>query len=107
MQREVFGAMCDLAVRLGKPLVVESVDADQDLVAVLAEHCPTEFPVCLHAFAGSPDLAFKLLRQFPGMRMSFTASITFTKAKQIKMLAFDCPLDRLMLASSAPFHRPK
>ena len=107
MQQDVLKAMCALAVRLGKPLLVESIDADADIGAVLAAHCPPDHPICLHAFAGSPDVGFALLKRFTGMRLSFTASITFAKAAQIKTLAFDCPLDRLMLASSAPFHRPK
>lgn len=34
MQKETLGAMCSLAVRLGKPLLVESVEADADIAAV-------------------------------------------------------------------------
>jgi len=34
VQKETLGAMCSLAVRLGKPLLVESVEADADIAAV-------------------------------------------------------------------------
>jgi hypothetical protein len=47
----------------------------------------------------SPSLMLAALAKFPGALVAFSGAVTFTKSKLLHEAAFDCPLDRLALAS--------
>jgi TatD DNase family protein len=100
-QREAFEAQMDLAGRAGKPAVIHSRDADQDMVAVLANHPKTV--AIMHSFTGGSEL----LRTAVGLGhyVSWSGMITFKNwHREENLLA--TPLDRLLIETDAPYLAP-
>jgi hypothetical protein len=54
----------------------------------------------------SPSLMQTALGTFPGALVAFSGAVTFSKSRQLHEAAFDCPMDRIALASEAPEHVP-
>ena len=50
----------------------------------------------------SPDLALAALAALPDALLAFTGAVTFSKSKRLHETAFDCPMDRVALASECP-----
>ena len=82
-------------------------DADHNLLAALVRHrdaCAsagaTRVPAIL--IDASPDLALAALAALPDALLAFTGATTFSKSKRLHETAFDCPMDRVALASECP-----
>ena len=102
-QAESFRAQAELAVELGKPLVVHTRAADADTVAVLRE-LPAETPVVLHCFS-SPDLLEPALER--GWHMSFAGNLTYPKAPELRWAVARVPAERLLLETDCPYLAPQ
>ena len=82
-------------------------DADADLLAALVRHrdaCASAGATRVPAFLidASPDLALAALAALPDALLAFTGAVTFSKSKRLHETAFDCPMDRVALASECP-----
>ena len=82
-------------------------DADHNLLAALVRHrdacasaSATRVPAIL--IDASPDLALAALAALPDALLAFTGATTFSKSKRLHETAFDCPMDRVALASECP-----
>ena len=92
------------------PVLVTSAggaDADADLLAALVRHrdaCASAGSTRVPAFLidASPDLALAALAALPDALLAFTGAVTFSKSKRLHETAFDCPMDRVALASECP-----
>jgi TatD DNase family protein len=102
-QRAAFAAHLQLAVDLGKPVVVHARDADADMAAMLRELGKNPPVVVLHSFS-SGDAVWEA-----GMAInayfSFSGMITFKNFAHTGRLAV-CPSDRLLLETDAPYLAP-
>ena len=72
----------------------------------MAASAPAPARVPLLFLNPSPALMLSALGIFPGALIAFSGAVTFTKSKQLHEVAFDCPMDRIALASEAPEHVP-
>jgi TatD DNase family protein len=100
-QREVFGALIEIARAHDLPLVVHSRGAEAETLAFLRECGATR--VDFHCFGGN----FKLARRVcaAGYYCSIPANIT--KNQLFQKMARELPLDRLLTETDAPYLAPE
>jgi TatD DNase family protein len=90
----------------GLPLVIHARDADNDIARILEEETQRgAFPFVLHCFTGAPDLARRGLAL--GGYVSFSGVVTFKKSEDLRAIAKDVPLERLLVETDAPYLAPE
>jgi TatD DNase family protein len=102
---QVFRTHIDAARRTGLPLVIHSRDADEDMAAILRDEMGKgAFKALLHCFTSSQQLAATGLEL--GLSVSFSGVLTFKTSEELRRIAADVPLDRLLVETDAPFLAP-
>jgi len=99
-QRELFIQLIELAKELKKPLVIHSREAYEETLKILEQEDAKE--VDMHMF-GDHRLTKRVIDN--GWFISINTIIL--KSKSHKKIARDCPLERLMLETDAPWLAPK
>lgn len=90
----------------GLPLEIHSRDADEDMARIIEEeHSRGPFPAILHCFTGGHDLAMRAATL--GVMISFSGIITFRKSDELRAVAAEVPMDRLLVETDAPFLAPE
>ena len=102
-QAEAFRAQIALAKEFGKPLIIHSRDAFDDIYSILSEDAG--YPVVIHCFTGTADEARAWLDL--GFMLSFTGIITYPKNGALRDVVRDTPLDRMMIETDAPYLAPQ
>lgn len=100
VQRDVFAWHIDLAKRSGKPLMIHNRDADRDLLDVLAAEGDPE-TVIMHCFSGDAAVARECVDR--GYLLSFSGTVTFVNAAELREAAKLTPDDQLLVETDAPF----
>ena len=104
-QREGFVRHIEAARRTKLPLVIHTRDADDDIAAILNEETGRgPFPFVLHCFSSSEALA--VLGQSLNGYVSFSGILTFRRADELRSIAKNVPLDRLLVETDAPYLAP-
>lgn len=89
----------------GLPLVIHSRDADEDMGKILREEMGKgSFKALLHCFTASRMLAQTGLEL--GLSISFSGVVTFKNSQELRDIARDVPLDRILVETDAPFLAP-
>jgi TatD DNase family protein len=87
------------------PLVIHARAADDDMIRILEEETGKgAFPAVLHCFSSGPDLARCGLAL--GMYLSMSGILTFKTSDELRSIAADTPLDRLLVETDAPYLAP-
>lgn len=87
------------------PLVIHARDADDDAARILEEEMGKgAFPALLHCFTGSRELALKAVDL--GLYVSFSGILTFKNSSQLRDIAAELPIDRLLVETDAPYLAP-
>jgi TatD DNase family protein len=103
--RRVFRGHIALARELDLPLVIHTRDADDDMGAILRQEMGQgRFRAVLHCFTASRALAETALGL--GLMISFSGVVTFKKSEELRGLARDVPLERLLVETDAPYLAP-
>lgn len=94
------------AARLsGLPLVIHARAADEDMIAILeSETDKGSFPAVLHCFSSGLELAKRAIKL--GHFVSFSGILTFKKSVELREIAMQLPLDRLLVETDAPYLAP-
>jgi TatD DNase family protein len=101
----VFRAQIGLARELSLPLVIHARDADDDVARILREEMALgPFAAVLHCFTSSRALAETGLEL--GLHVSFSGVLTFKNSADLRAIARDVPLDRVLVETDAPFLAP-
>jgi TatD DNase family protein len=101
----VFRAQIAMARELELPLVIHARDADDDVAAILREEMAAgSFQAVLHCFTSSRALAETGLEL--GLYVSFSGVLTFKNSGELRAIARDVPLDRVLVETDAPFLAP-
>jgi TatD DNase family protein len=100
-QRRLFERQVELAVELGKPVVIHTRAADDDTLAVLER---TSGTVVLHCFS-SPALLEPALEH--GWYVSFAGNVTYPKAEELRDAARRVPRDRILAETDSPYLAPQ
>jgi TatD DNase family protein len=105
-QAEGFRRHIAAARRTGLPLEIHSREADADTARILAdEHANGAFPAILHCFTGGRELARAAVAL--GLYVSFSGVVSFKKSDELREIAREVPLDRLLVETDAPFLAPE
>lgn len=89
----------------GLPLVIHSRDADDDMIAILREESEEgAFPFVLHCFSSCRALAETGVEL--GGYVSLSGILTFKNSREIRDIASDVPMDRLLVETDAPYLAP-
>ncbi|MEM7214754.1 MAG: TatD family hydrolase [Pseudomonadota bacterium] len=89
----------------GLPLVIHSRDADDDMAEILEDEMGKgAFPMVLHCFSSGRDLAEKGVEL--GAYVSLSGILTFNRSVELRNIAGDVPLDRLLVETDAPYLAP-
>ena len=101
----VFRTHITAARESGLPLVIHARDADADIAAILRDEMKKgSFKALLHCFTASRELAETALEL--GLTISFSGVLTFKNSGDLRAIARDVPLDRLIVETDAPFLAP-
>ncbi len=94
------------AARLAQlPLVIHARAADEDMIALLEDEMGKgAFPAVLHCFSSGPELARRGLTM--GFYLSMSGILTFKASEELREIARNAPLDRLLLETDAPYLAP-
>ena len=101
----VFRAQIGLARELDLPLVIHAREADADVARILREEMAVgRFAALLHCFTSSRALAETGLEL--GLYISFSGVLTFKNSADLRAIARDTPLDRVLVETDAPYLAP-
>ncbi|MBI3558397.1 MAG: TatD family hydrolase [Deltaproteobacteria bacterium] len=112
VQRASFERQLELAVAWDKPIVIHARDAEPDLLTSLTAYAAKRRaadpsgrgPGIIHCFSGTRNFAEECLKL--GFYISFSGIVTFKKAADLRDIARDVPLDRILLETDSPFLAP-
>ena len=87
------------------PLVIHARSADKDMIEILQNESKNGlFPAILHCYSSGPELAQAGLDL--GHYVSFSGILTFKNAQEIRDIAAQVPMDRLLVETDAPYLAP-
>ncbi len=104
VQFAVFRRQVEIAAEVGKPIVIHSREAHQEVLDLLAD-CPRPPNVVFHCFTGSEAEARQILAA--GYWISLTGVVTFKRADELRRVARLIPEERLMLETDSPYLSPE
>lgn len=95
-QKQLFTRFIVLADKLSLPLVIHSRDAVQDAVEILEQH--TTKRVLMHMFTSR-----SLLKQVIDNGWLVSVNTYMLRSKNVKKIVRDCPVDKMVLETDAPW----
>ncbi|OGT30524.1 MAG: hypothetical protein A2W28_07800 [Gammaproteobacteria bacterium RBG_16_51_14] len=103
-QRERFRTHIRAAKEVGKPLIIHSREAKDDVIRILTEEGADTVGGVMHCFVDD----WKTARQAMEMNfyISFSGIITFKNAGDLKSVAQKVPLDRILVETDSPYLAP-
>jgi TatD DNase family protein len=106
VQAKNFRANIRGAQLAGLPLAIHARDADDDIATILREEADRggAFAFLLHCFSSTRGLAEAALAM--GGFISFSGILTFPRSAELRGIAADVPLDRLLVETDAPYLAP-
>ncbi|XP_072026850.1 putative deoxyribonuclease TATDN2 [Amphiura filiformis] len=107
LQQEVFRRQLNMALKMDKPLVIHSRDAEDDTINIMASMVPRDYPIHRHCFTGTPEEAQRWFSVFPKSFIGLTALVTFPSAFPTHRTAKEIPLERLLLETDSPYFLPR
>ncbi|MCP8941117.1 TatD family hydrolase [Alsobacter sp. SYSU M60028] len=106
VSQRVFRTHIAAARASGLPLVIHAREADDDMIRILSEEMEQgRFAAVLHCFSSGPELARVGVEL--GLYVSFSGILTFKKSDELRAIAADVPLDRLLVETDAPYLAPQ
>jgi TatD DNase family protein len=111
VQKEVFTRQMELAATAKLPIVIHcrpseaSDNAWDDCLGLIREHWAAKgLGGILHCFTGNWTQGKSALDM--GFMISFAGNVTFPKAQQIRDVALQVPLERLLIETDSPYLAP-
>jgi TatD DNase family protein len=105
VQVNVFRRQLQLARDLRLPVIIHTREAEAETIEILkSEWGSCGLPGIMHCFSGSQWLAQQALEL--GFSISFSGIITFKKAEELRAIAKQVPLDRLLIETDCPYLAP-
>lgn len=104
-QEEVFRYQIELALEIGRPLVIHARKAEEQVCDILRNYPTLAGRVVFHCFSANSTTAQRILDM--GFWLSFTGVVTFANAREIREAAKLVPDDRFMLETDAPYMSPE
>jgi TatD DNase family protein len=106
VQRRVFRTHIAAARESGLPLVIHAREADEEMTEILTgEFREGRFDAVLHCFSSTERLAQVGVEL--GFYVSFSGIVTFKRSDELRAIARQIPLDRLLVETDAPYLAPQ
>ncbi len=103
-QQEVLTKFLDIYKRGGKPLVVHCREAYDDLFEILKSNGQA-YRGTIHCYSSDAKNMRKFLDL--GFHISFGGAITYKKSDVLREACAECPMDRILLETDAPYLAPQ
>ncbi|MEL7236877.1 MAG: TatD family hydrolase, partial [Chloroflexota bacterium] len=109
-QAAAFRAQLELAAELELPVIIHNREASEDVIPILEEWAKTlpdslrERPGVLHSFSAPQKTAERAIAA--GFYLGFTGPITFKKAEDLRHIAAQVPVGRILVETDGPFLTP-
>ena len=103
IQKRSFEMQILPAKKLNLPVIIHNRDAHQDVLAVLKEKEVKKG--VMHCFSGDINLAREVLSL--GLHISFTGNLTYKKNGDLRAVAKEIPLKKLLLETDCPYLPPQ
>ena len=100
----LFKEQLKIAKELDLPVILHNRDADEEFLDILTEMGPFSAGGVCHCFSASESALKEVLSM--GFHVSFTGSITFNKASDLRGLLQKVPIERLLLETDSPYMSP-
>jgi len=105
VQVDVFKRQLRAARDLGLPVIIHTREAETETIDILeSDYDGAERRGVFHCFSGSEALAKRALEI--GFMISFSGIVTFKKADELRNIAREVPLDRLLIETDCPYLTP-
>lgn len=101
-QKELFRRQIELALKLGKPVIVHDREAHGDSFDIVCDY--PELRGVFHCYSGSAEMAQELLKR--GWYLGFDGPITYKNARKALEVLEICPLDRIVIETDSPYLTP-
>jgi len=101
-QQHLFSAQLALAREFNLPIVIHAVKAVEDVIRMI--RASGHYCGMVHSFNGSMHQASRLIDL--GYMLSFGGAITYPRAKKLRTMVSQLPLDALLLETDAPDQAP-
>ena len=104
-QIRVFRAHAAAARALNKTLIIHTREADDEMAGLLEEEAGKgPLRILMHCYTSGPELARRALKI--GAHFSFSGIMTFKNADDVRDIARDVPLDRIIVETDCPYLTP-
>lgn len=103
-QRARFVTHIEAARECGLPLVIHTRDAREDTLNLLRKHKAQEVGGVLHCFTENWPMARAAIEL--GFYISISGIVTFQQAQNVRAMARQIPLERLLIETDAPWLSP-
>jgi len=105
-QQESFRKHIQACLEADIPMIVHARDADDDIIRIIREETGEKgMRGIMHCFSSSPKMGIEALEL--GFHLSFSGMITFKKSEELRAIAKEVPLDRLLVETDAPYLAPE
>ncbi|HSK63906.1 MAG TPA: TatD family hydrolase [Pyrinomonadaceae bacterium] len=105
VQTDVFKRQLRAARACDVPVIIHTREAEQETIDILkSDYDGSSRKGVFHCFSGSRDLALRALEL--DFLISFSGIVTFRKAEELREVAKEVPLDRLLVETDCPFLAP-
>ena len=103
-QRERFRIHIRAAKSCRKPLIIHTRDSAEDTLRIMREEGAEAVGGVMHCFTETQAVADEALSM--GFHISFSGIVTFKNARQLKEVAINIPLERLLVETDSPYLAP-
>lgn len=106
LQEDYFARHLALARRLNKPIVIHCREAELDVLRMLREQFHAHGPIrgVMHSFSSDTSVARACTEM--GLHISFAGMVTYKNAEDLRKVAAEVPLDRLLVETDSPYLAP-
>ncbi|XZE36573.1 TatD family hydrolase [Pirellulaceae bacterium SH501] len=106
LQQSNFAAHWQLSRATGLPVIIHMRDCEEEMLAALeSEYVHGRLNGVMHSFAGSLATAMKCLEM--GLFVSFAGMLTYKKSVELREVAKQIPIERLLLETDCPYLSPE
>jgi TatD DNase family protein len=103
-QRNRFRTHIRAAIESAKPLIIHTRSASVDTLRLMKEEGADKIGGVMHCFTESMEVALAAIEM--NFYISFSGIVTFKKALELKEVAAQIPLDRMLIETDSPYLAP-
>lgn len=104
-QRESFELHIEVALEVGKPLVIHSREAGEECLSILERKGASKVGGVFHCYGENAEFATRL--RAINFLVSFPGTLTFKRSDETRAICQAIPLEQIMVETDAPFMAPE